>query len=190
MPCVLGARPFTSAVLYAQRTNMSLNGLCFGCQTFQKCCIVCSGNQYVIERLVFWVPGPSKVLYSMLRYFIFHGMPCVLGARPFRSVGLSVQRTNISWNALCFGRQALQTCYTVCSKSQYVIECLIFWMPDLSKVLYCMLRELIFHGMPLVLGARPFKSVVLSAQRTNISLNAFGFAAETFKKCCTVCSEN
>ncbi len=44
-----------------------------------------------------------------------------------------------------------------------VIECLVFGVPDPSTVLYCMFREPILHQMHYVVGARPFKTVVLYA---------------------------
>ena len=53
------------------------------------------------------------------------------------------------------------------------------------KVLYSTLRAPIIHWMSLVLNARPLKSAVLYAQRTNMSLNFIGFEPSTLQKRCT-----
>ena len=53
------------------------------------------------------------------------------------------------------------------------------------KVLYSTLRAPIIHWISLVLNARPLKSAVLYAQRTNISLNFIGFEPSTLQKRCT-----
>ena len=51
-----------SAVLYAQRFNISLNSLCFGGQTLEKCCTVCPEIQYVIEFLMYLLPHKQRRL--------------------------------------------------------------------------------------------------------------------------------
>ena len=64
------------------------------------------------------------------------------------------------------------------------------WIEKHWKVLYSTLRAPIIQWISLVLTARPLKSVVLYAQRTNNQVNFVGFGCKTIKKCCTLRSEN